>query len=291
MKRESEIVLPSEVLRNQYYYRSPNPQSLLGELGCGFYYRTDMSCPRSVTTPDSFGFIYLLRGRGKVSVGGGTFRRVRAGDAIQVPPSTSLIVKPDQTVEWNEAFVTIDASLIRRIALINGLDLEKPVLRIGLDLILIRQFQQIASELERATPMSLQGALAKSIELILTILQLHRRNRAEGDEALIGKACRILEDNLAERLDMASVAAKLGIGYHHFRRVFRKQLGLSPAQYRISCRLRMARSMLMHEHKTLAQVASELGYADPFIFSKQFKKGTGHPPSEFFGKPGGARQA
>jgi len=285
MKSSTSIELPANTLDREYHYHSPNPKTGLGEIGCGFSPRKDATRQRSVASSQFFGLIYLLRGGGKVSHNDGRPRRVEAGDVVQVPASSTIVVTPDLPSTWQEAFVTIDALLIGRVALINGIDLEKPVLRVGLDLFLVSQFRQITSELANATPLSLQGTLIHAIELVLAIHQMDRASTAEeGEEALIAKACRMLESGIEKRLDMEDVAKELGVGYHHFRRIFRKQLGVSPGQYRIYCRLRRARLMLQHEHKTVSEVASALGYADPFVFSKQFKKVVGQTPSEFVGR-------
>jgi len=284
MKSKGTVQLPAEVLRKEYHYRTPNPKTGLGEMGCGFVPRTERSPRRGAASPKYFGLLYLLRGGGTVALNGSRPRRVQVGDVIQVPAGCRLTVIPDRPIQWVEAFVCVDMQLLRRIALIHNLDVEKPLLRIGLDLLLVRQFQQITTELVDPTPLSLQGTMVRVIELILTIHQMSRPEAEVGEEDLIAKACRMLETNLAARLDMESVAAQLGLGYHHFRRIFRQQLGVSPGQYRIYCRLQRARLMLMHEHKSMAEVANELGYADPFVFSKQFKKVVGQPPSQFLGK-------
>lgn len=46
-------------------------------------------------------------------------------------------------------------------------------------------------------------------------------------------------------------------------------------------RLRCARELLAKPHFSVSQVAQQLGYADPAIFTRAFKRWTGQNPSEF----------
>ncbi|MDF2716328.1 MAG: transcriptional regulator, AraC family [Paenibacillus sp.] len=70
-------------------------------------------------------------------------------------------------------------------------------------------------------------------------------------------------------------------GYHraYLSRMFKKETGWSPAQYLL--KLRMERAvLLLREPLTVSQVAASVGFADPFHFSKQFKKWHGYSPTE-----------
>lgn len=282
MTTKARSELGPEVFRREFHYRSLLPGSGIGQIGCGFFPRTDARPLRKVGYPSYFGWIYLLRGSGRVTHGKGPTRTVQAGDVIQLPPKVSFTIAPHRPVTWFEAFLQMDAELIQRVGKLCGMDLARPVLRIGLDPFLVKEFQTITSELARPTPVSLWGTLLRAGELVQAI---HLAERKSGHEAagdlVITKACGILQEDLGARLDLREVAARLGLGYHYFRRLFRRRFGISPGQYRIHCRLQKARAMLQFGEKNVSEVAEALGYPDLFVFSKQFKKEIGRPPSAF----------
>ncbi len=282
MSKKPASELDPGVFRQEYHWHAVNAAAGIGEIGCGFVPRTDSRPYRAVAKAEYFGLIYLLRGSGRVTHGRGRPRTVRAGDVIQVPPRCALAITPHRAVPWFEAFVCLDAAFIARAADLCGMDLRKPVLRLGLDPLLVQEFQKITSELAHHTPHSLWGTLLRAVELVQAIHLAARRGGSDAAEDLIAaKACRMLQVDLASRLDIEEVASSLGVGYHHFRRLFRKHFGISPGQYRIHCRLQRARTMLQHEGKNVSEVADALGYADPFVFSKQFRQEVGRPPSAF----------
>lgn len=60
-----------------------------------------------------------------------------------------------------------------------------------------------------------------------------------------------------------------------------KQVGCSPQQYLIRCRMENAASMLLDQHMRPGEVARAVGYPDEFSFSRAFRKHYGISPSEY----------
>ncbi len=108
------------------------------------------------------------------------------------------------------------------------------------------------------------------------IYSLHYEGSA--DEQLRMKASRLLADGKQWNSSIAGIAAQLGFSEVHFRRKFKQLTGLPPAQYRLKVRMEKAAELLLHH--TVQETASRLGYSDPFVFSRQFKRATGISPSQ-----------
>lgn len=62
---------------------------------------------------------------------------------------------------------------------------------------------------------------------------------------------------------------------------FKKAVGMSPLQYLIDLRLRESLTLLRTPGMTLANVASQVGFRDPFHFSRAFKQKMGESPSQY----------
>ncbi len=75
------------------------------------------------------------------------------------------------------------------------------------------------------------------------------------------------------------MAATGGMSAPSLRLAFLKVLGKSPCQIRNSLRLAHAFEYLLRGDRNVAEVASELGFCDPFHFSKVFKNEFGYNPS------------
>lgn len=85
--------------------------------------------------------------------------------------------------------------------------------------------------------------------------------------------------HLGERWSVASMAEAAGMSASQFRKVFREATGKSPKQVFDEIRLAYAYERLRLGHRTITEVSDELGYCDPFHFSKVFKRRFGVSPS------------
>jgi AraC-like DNA-binding protein len=74
-----------------------------------------------------------------------------------------------------------------------------------------------------------------------------------------------------------------GMSVSSLRAVFQETTGAAPASVRNSLRLAHAYERLRPGTRTVAEVAMELGFCDPFHFSKAFKRQFGFPPSKLSG--------
>jgi AraC-like DNA-binding protein len=77
---------------------------------------------------------------------------------------------------------------------------------------------------------------------------------------------------------MGEVLAKLPYNEDYFRRAFKERIGLTPTKFRELKRMEFAASRL-GMGLTVKAVAAELGYADPYYFSRMFKRYIGTSPS------------
>ncbi len=66
----------------------------------------------------------------------------------------------------------------------------------------------------------------------------------------------------------------------YFRRAFRDRLGMTPQKYRELKRMEFAVNRLS-QGLTVKEVALELGYSDPYFFSRMFKRYIGASPSRY----------
>ena len=58
-------------------------------------------------------------------------------------------------------------------------------------------------------------------------------------------------------------------------------MGISPHNYVIQKRMDIAKTYLIDKNKSIKEIAVDLGFADTYAFSKQFRKCVGLSPSEF----------
>ena len=99
--------------------------------------------------------------------------------------------------------------------------------------------------------------------------------------AAVRRALDEIEDQPNVRISLDELAAAAGVSRFHFSRLFRKQVGMSPAAYIEHSRLERAKVMIRLGRLTLADIAYVLGFADQSHFARRFRRHEGCTPSDF----------
>ncbi len=97
----------------------------------------------------------------------------------------------------------------------------------------------------------------------------------------IDDLARRLENSPMQSYDFKKEAKRSGLSYSRFRTIFRQQLGFSPHDYLLRCRMRYSARLLENPGNTVKNVAYECGFNDPAQFSRLFKKKIGVSPQSY----------
>jgi AraC family transcriptional regulator of arabinose operon len=127
---------------------------------------------------------------------------------------------------------------------------------------------------------------AQSTQHILSLL-LYRNKSLPSDQrsgprrSKIEAAIEYMQEHLTENLRLQDFASVAGMSVSHFSERFRRQTGQSPMAYFIHLRMRLACRLLDLSGKTVKAVALQIGYRDPYYFSRIFKKSMGISPDKY----------
>jgi len=88
-----------------------------------------------------------------------------------------------------------------------------------------------------------------------------------------------LDQNFAEPIDLAAVAAIAGVSKFHFHRLFSATYGKSPASYLTERRIERAQDLLRATNLTVTEICFAVGYSSLGSFSARFKELVGDTPS------------
>jgi AraC family transcriptional regulator len=87
-----------------------------------------------------------------------------------------------------------------------------------------------------------------------------------------------IEDNLAENIALADLAAVVGLSVSHFNVLFREAVGLSPHQYLIRRRIERAKDLLGEGKLSISQIATESGFAHQSHLARHMRRMLGVAP-------------
>ncbi|WP_405527124.1 helix-turn-helix domain-containing protein [Streptomyces avidinii] len=95
------------------------------------------------------------------------------------------------------------------------------------------------------------------------------------------RVMRRLDQNLAERYDLAALAEAFRVSTRALLRRFAEETGRSPLAHLQVSRVRRARHLLGTTDRTVAAVLVAVGYQDPGTFAALFARHTGYRPSAY----------
>lgn len=94
-------------------------------------------------------------------------------------------------------------------------------------------------------------------------------------------AIRFISQNFADRISNDDLARACGLSVRAFERQFQAAYNSSPHDYIRQLRVRMSCSALVFSRKSLADVATEFGFADQSHFTKEFRKFMAETPRAY----------
>jgi AraC family transcriptional regulator of adaptative response / methylphosphotriester-DNA alkyltransferase methyltransferase len=102
----------------------------------------------------------------------------------------------------------------------------------------------------------------------------------EPDSELVKKAKDILDSNFDNTIDLRDISKQLGVSTNHLARLFKKQLGLTPANYITGLRIAKAAELLGQSDANVLEIAYMTGFKSLSNFYRCFKARTGITPKE-----------
>lgn len=97
----------------------------------------------------------------------------------------------------------------------------------------------------------------------------------------VRRVCDYIEDQLAEDISLADLAALVGLSPHHFCRAFATSLGAPPHRWRMGRRLVRARDLLETTMMSVTEIAADCGFASSQHFAAAFRKSLGVSPTAY----------
>ncbi|KOU35205.1 AraC family transcriptional regulator [Streptomyces sp. WM6378] len=95
------------------------------------------------------------------------------------------------------------------------------------------------------------------------------------------RVMRRLDQNLADRYDLAALSDTFNVSTRTLLRRFAGETGQSPLEYLQLSRVRRARHLLETTDRTVAGIATAVGYRDPGTFAALFARHTGRRPRDY----------
>jgi AraC-like DNA-binding protein len=232
------------------------------------YREWEKGCPDNI-------LIYCLRGKGWYELGKRRFE-VGVNEYIIIPAIKSFLrYGADENDPWTIYWVHFsgrDMDTFNRCFKIGMFDGPQPIIfnEKGLQI-----WNMMYQNLERGYSIeNLTNTNMCLYNFIATFLYPDRQVNEKKQDAqdLINDTILFMQSKLHQQLTVEDMALKQGLSTSHFSSLFRKATGMAPLDYFIHLKLQKACLLLYSSDIKVKKVATEIGYDDPYYFSRLFKK-------------------
>ena len=119
--------------------------------------------------------------------------------------------------------------------------------------------------------------------LLATFIYANRTSDDLADESspAVRRAIHFLEKNLHKKLSLHQIAREAGYSSTYFTTLFRKETNYAPLSYFSHLKVLKACEFLDYTRMKVKQISFQLGYSDPYYFTRDFKKKMGMSPRQY----------
>lgn len=143
----------------------------------------------------------------------------------------------------------------------------------------LRAIYDEMSEFVEPDPLILEGLFA------VWMRELARASRVSPQSRTIPRRLvtvrQLIDNDPARPMTLGMLAAEAALSVTQFSAEFRRFFKTSPMNYVLRVRMHRALHYLSDHSMNISEVAQRCGFADPFYFSKQFKKHFGTSPRDY----------
>ncbi|MGC6605640.1 MAG: AraC family transcriptional regulator [Lentimonas sp.] len=145
-------------------------------------------------------------------------------------------------------------------------------------------FEQVYQHMSRVhtypTLVAASGALAQLLGLIYSLMRVPEV-RSKSAEELLDKSIEFMHANLSKRLSIAELASVAAMNPNYYTTLFSKQFSHPPIEYFNRLKVQRACELLKSTDLRISEISEQLGVADPYYFSRLFKKVMGVSPNAY----------
>ncbi|OBR67792.1 AraC family transcriptional regulator [Paenibacillus oryzae] len=233
---------------------------------------------------EQYKIMFVHEGRGIYQFNGNTFY-LEKGQGYIVFAGTVCYMKADEREPWVYSWIAFDGDQAGPLLEDAGLSPSSPIFSFSSG----SWFQLYLDKWDAAATCDNRGELrvhsvlyqflADWLEMMMVTKQLPAGYQAK--EGYIRKALDFIHINYAERISISGLAEMIGIDRVYLSNIFKESMRVSPQQYLLQYRMDKACELLLDSELTVSEIARSVGYGDPLLFSKMFKKLTGAAPTYY----------
>lgn len=265
-----------------------NKLNLINNLDLKLYYCGTQECrPNHSWGPaikEHFKIHYIHKGKGIFRLGNETYY-LEEGQGFLICPNVISFYKADDKEPWSYSWCAFDGinaeAYLKRANLTN----HNPIFEYNKDDKVNKCFGEmiVATNFENSSDLRLQSLLYLFLATIIDEADLDstfQKNKTNKN-IYINKAIDFIHINYSRKIRVSELAKYIGLDRKYISKLFKDVVGVTIQDYLISFRINKAKEMMKDKQLSIGDISRSVGYDNPLIFSKTFKKVSGVSPSKY----------
>jgi AraC-like DNA-binding protein len=224
---------------------------------------------------DTFIFHYIHSGKGSLRIAEQTYP-LSGGQGFLICPNTVVYYKADEDEPWTYSWLGFQGLYAQAYLERARLSHTQPVFDSNGNP-WFEQFLELMIQAQNNTQNSdvqLQSILYRFFaELISSVPEARGISASfHSKEAYIRKAIEFLEIHYSQKISVMDIAQYVGLDRTYLSSLFKEKLGYSLQIYLLQYRMNRACELLKNGELSIGDISRSVGYTDPLLFSKMFKK-------------------
>lgn len=205
---------------------------------------------------------YIVSGQGTLQNASGVYP-VKAGQIFVIYPGEVTVYTADEKEPWHYIWIGFDGRLGRRLE-----ELPSPVVSYAADTFfsIVKADKMMAMREEYLT--------GKIFEIFSVLFEKEKKLD------VIEQVENFISANYQRNIRVEEIARMVKYDRHYLARIFRERRGMTITEYITEKRMKEA-AVLLQNNSMVSETAKLLGYEDPFVFSKAFKRYYGISPQSY----------
>ena len=210
---------------------------------------------------------------------GETTHRVSARNALVIPAGIPHAYGSDESHPWTIWWSHLTGTDVAELVGVMEVSPARPLVPVRSIDRAVALLDEILSGMERdQSPVRLVAAAGAAWKL-LTQIAVDRVIPAPGDP--LQRAMAYLAERLDGSVRVGELARLVGVSSSHLTAMFRRATGGGILAHHTALKMARARQLLDVSDLPVGEIARDVGYDDPFYFSRHFRKHHGVSPSDY----------
>jgi AraC-like DNA-binding protein len=228
-------------------------------------------------------FIYCIEGRGWCKLNERTYD-VEEGNALFIPANTPHVYGADQDAPWSICWAHVKGQNVSSYLDALGVTPTSPTLHVPDTGLVVEAFEEVYAHVHHGFSDDRLLGISTALSRLFGALKTSERasdDRGREREERILRSIQYMRNHLDESCSLEELAEVARFSPSHYSHLFKEQTNTSPIRFFIRLKMQRACELLHTTNQTVAAIGQQVGYSDPFHFSRMFKKIIGKSPSEY----------